>query len=73
VLVWCAGRRSEYYEETLSVISPKLRGLVNAQVHGSWIRKLQGYWKLQGVPLEELNRWLLNLVTKLNPKIYIPV
>jgi hypothetical protein len=65
-------QRSAFYEETLSVISPKLRGLVNAQVHGSWIRKLQGYWKLTGVPVGELNHWLLHLVTRLLPKIYIP-
>jgi len=41
-------------------------------VHGSWLHKLKGYWKLDGVSNESLDNWLLSLVTQLKPRIYIP-
>jgi uncharacterized membrane protein YgcG len=65
--------RSRFYDETLVLISPKLRGQVNAAVHGVWLEKLAGSWHLSGVSQEAMDTWLMALVTKMVPRIYMPM
>jgi hypothetical protein len=64
--------RQRFYDQTLSLISPKLLGQVNAKVHGAWLQKLMGYWKLEGISQTQMDTWSLTLVTKMKPRIYMP-
>ena len=41
-------------------------------MHGGWSRILKAYWQLDGVPDVEVDRWLMVLVTKLRPRVFIP-
>ena len=64
--------RQKFFNQVLAILSPKLLGLVNQEVHGGWSRILKAYWKLDGVPDVEVDRWLMVLVTKLRPRVFIP-
>jgi len=64
--------RQHFYSKTLALVSPKLQGRVNAQVHGNLLECLITAWNIKGIAPEEMDAWMLVLVTKLECGIYIP-